>query len=69
MYEKTKFICMGLEFHKEQHIAVIMVCFNEKLGDITFQNNRSEFTKLITQCKMYYTDGSGKVFALENSYT
>ncbi len=43
-------------------------CFNEKLGEITFQNKPSEFGKLITKCKKYCTDGKGIVFALENSY-
>ena len=38
MYDKTKFIYVGLDLHKEQHTAVIMDCFNEKLGEITFQN-------------------------------
>ena len=30
MYDKTKFIYVGLDLHKEQHTAVIMDCFNEK---------------------------------------
>ena len=68
MYDKTKYIYVGLDHHKEQHTAVIMDCFNEKLGEITFQNKPSEFGKLITKCKKYCTDGKGIVFALENSY-
>ncbi len=46
MYDKTKFIYVGLDLYKEQHTAVIMDCFNEKLGEITFQNKPSEFGKL-----------------------
>ncbi len=68
MYDKTKYIYVGLDLHKEQHTAVIMDCFNEKFGEITFQNKPSEFGKLITKCKKYCTDGKGIVFALENSY-
>lgn len=68
MYDKTKYIYVGLDVHKEQHTAVVMDCFNEKLGEITFQNKPSEFGKLITKCKKYCTDGKGIVFALENSY-
>ena len=45
MYDKTKYIYVGLDLHKEQHTAVIMDCFNEKLGEITFQNKPSEFSK------------------------
>lgn len=36
MYDKIKFIYVGLDLHKGQHTAVIMDCFNEKLGEITF---------------------------------
>lgn len=68
MYDKTKFIYVGLDLHKEQHTAVIMDCFNEKLGEVTFQNKPSEFSKLLVKAKRYCTDGKGIVFALENSY-
>ena len=65
---KTKYVYVGVDLHKEQHTAVIMDCFNEKLGEVTFQNKSFEFGKLITKCKKYCTDGKGIVFALENSY-
>lgn len=68
MYDKTKFIYVGLDLHKEQHTAVIMDCFNEKLGEVTFQNKPSEFSKLLVKAKRFCTDGKGIVFALENSY-
>ena len=68
MYDKTKFIYVDLDLHKEQHTAVIMDCFNEKLGEITFQNKPSEFSKLLVKTKRYCTDGKGIVFALENAY-
>lgn len=66
--DKTNFIYVGLDLHKEQHTAVIMDCFNEKLGKITFWNKPSEFGKLVTKSKKYCTDGKQIVFALENSY-
>ena len=68
MYDKTKFIYVGLDLHKEQHTAVIMDCFNEKFGEVTFQNKPSEFSKLLVKAKRFCTDGKGIVFALENSY-
>ena len=68
MYDKTKFIYVEIDLHKEQHTAVIMNCFNEKLGEVTFQNKPSEFGKLITKAKRYCMDGKELVFALENSY-
>ena len=68
MYDKTKYIYVGLDLHKEQHTAVIMDCFNEKLGELTFQNKPSEFSKLLVKAKRFCIDGKGIVFALENSY-
>jgi len=65
---KQSIFYVGLDLHKEQHTAVIMDCFNEKLGEITIENKPSEFTKLTTKCKRYCTDGKGIVFALENAY-
>ena len=58
---------MGLDLHKEQHMAVIKDCFHEKLGENTFQNKHSEFGKRITKYKKYCADGRRIVFALENS--
>ncbi len=29
MYDKTKYIYVGLDLHKEQHMAVIMDCIND----------------------------------------
>ena len=68
MYDKTKYIYVGLDLRKEQQTAVIMNCFNEKLGEITFQNKPSEFGKLILKCKKYCSDGKEIVFALECVY-
>lgn len=59
---------MGIDLHKKQYTAVIMDCFNEKLGEITFQNKPSEYGKLITKSKKYCIDGKQIVFALENFY-
>lgn len=58
---------MGVDLHKEQHTSVIMDCFNEKLGEITFQNKSSEFSKLVVKAKRYCIDDMRIVFALENS--
>ena len=59
---------MGIDLHKKQYTSVIMDCFNEKLGEITFQNKPSEYGKLITKSKKYCIDGKQIVFVLENSY-
>ncbi len=65
MYDKTKYIYVGPDLHKEQHTTVIMDCFDEKLGEITFQDKPSEFSKLLVKTKRYCADDKGIVFALE----
>ncbi len=54
MYDKTKFIYAGIDLHKEQHTAVIMDCFNEKLGEITFQNKPSKQGNRRLQGTIYF---------------
>lgn len=66
MYNKTKYIYVESELHKEQHTAVIMDCFNKKFGEITFQNKPSGFSKLLVKVKRFCTDRKEIVFALEN---
>jgi len=66
---KQSIFYVGLDLHKEQHTAVIMDCFNEKLGEITIENKPSEFTKLTTKCKNAY--GYGRALAawlIESDY-
>ena len=35
---KEEHIYVGIDLHKETHTAVILDCFNVKLGEITFAN-------------------------------
>ena len=53
MIKKEEYIYVGLDLHKEQHTAVIMDYMNKKLGEITFINKPSEFSKLVNKVKKY----------------
>lgn len=61
-------IYVGIDLHKETHTAVILDCFNNKLGEITFANVPAEFPKLVRKVKKYCTDGKEPVYGLENAY-
>ena len=39
-------IYVGIDLHNETHTAVMLDCWNQKLGEITFENKPSEFHKL-----------------------
>ena len=68
MVKKECFIYVGIDLHKETHTAVILNCWNEKLGEITFDNKPSEFSKLTRKVNKYCNDGMEVVHGLENAY-
>ena len=66
--KKEDFIYVGIDLHKETHTAVIIDCYNKKLGEITFPNRPADFPKLVTKVKKCNTDGKEVVYGLENAY-
>jgi len=65
---KEDFIYAGIDLHKATHTAVIIDCYNNKLGEITFANRPADFPKLVTKVKKSNTNGKTVVFGLENAY-
>ena len=66
--DKENFIYVGIDLHKETHTAVMIDCYNQKLGEITFPNRPADFPKLVTKVKKCNTDGKEVVYGLENAY-
>ncbi|GIO24693.1 IS110 family transposase [Oceanobacillus sp. J11TS1] len=64
--KRDKYIYIGLDLHKFQHTAVILDCWNEKLGEMTFQNKTSIFPSLLEYVNRYLTEGLTPVFGLED---
>lgn len=54
---KENFIYVGIDLHKETHTAVMIDCYNQKLGEITFPNRPADFPKLVTKVKKCNTEG------------
>lgn len=65
---KENFIYVGIDLHKETHTAVMIDCYNQKLGEITFPNRPADFPKLVTKVKKCNTDAKEVVYGLENAY-
>ena len=59
---------MGIDLHKETHTAVMLDCWNQKLGEITFENKPSEFHKLTKKVSRFVTEEKTAVYGLENAY-
>jgi hypothetical protein len=65
---KENTIFVGVDLHKETHTAVMLNCWNQKLGEITFANKPSEFHKLIRKVSRFVTEKKTVVYGLENAY-
>ena len=65
---KEDFIYVGIDLHKETHTAVVIDCYNNKHGEITFPNRPADFPKLVAKVKKCNTEGKEVVFGLENAY-
>lgn len=68
MRRREELIYVGIDLHKETHTAVILNCWNEKLGEITIANKPSEFHKLESKVKKFFLNGKEAVYGLENAY-
>ena len=62
---KENYVYVGIDLHKETHTAVIIDCYNKKLGEITFANRPADFPKLVTKVKKCNIDGKTVVFGLK----
>jgi transposase len=66
MHKKQNYIYVGIDLHKETHTALIINCWNEKLGQITFDNKASDFKKLTEEVQKH-NNGLIPVYGLENA--
>ena len=67
MHPKMKKIYVGVDTHRHTHTAVIINCFNEKLGEITFDNKPSAFDAFLQAVMRYAGKGITPAFGLEDT--
>lgn len=67
MHPKMKHIYIGVDCHKKSHTAVIINCWNEKLGEITIVNKPAAFEELLREVKKHSTKGLTPLFGLEDT--
>lgn len=53
---------------RETHTSVMLGCWNQKLGEITFESKPSEFHKLTRKVSRFLTEEKTAVYGLENAY-
>ncbi len=66
MHNRQNYLYVGVDLHKEHHTAVIINCWQEKLGEIQFDNKPSAFSKFLLKVETYVCDGITVVFGLED---
>ncbi|HDR7589344.1 IS110 family transposase [Bacillus mycoides] len=66
MHNRQNYLYVGVDLHKEHHTAVIINCWQEKLGEIQFENKPSAFSKFLLEVETYVCDGIAVVFGLED---
>lgn len=67
MHKKESYIYVGVDLHKETHTAVVINCWNDKIGELTIENKPSEFNKL-TKFADKLAGKLQPVYGLENAY-
>lgn len=66
MHEKLKHLYIGVDLHKQHHVAVIINCWQEKLNEIKFENKPSAFSTFLLDIDRLMKDGLTPVFGLED---
>ncbi|QGQ93743.1 IS110 family transposase [Paenibacillus psychroresistens] len=66
MRNRDQHIYVGVDLHKESHVAVIINCWHEKLGEIKFFNMPSAFDHFVEQVNQFALEGRTPVFGLED---
>jgi transposase len=62
-----KKLFIRVDVHKRTHVAVIINCFTEKLGELRFENNIKGFEKFIEFAKSHLKRGITPCFGLEEN--
>ena len=66
MQNRQNYLYVGVDLHKEHHTAVIINCWQEKLGEIQFENKPSTFSEFLLEVETYVSNGLSVVFGLED---
>ncbi len=66
MHPKLKHVYVGADLHRQSHTAVIINAFGEKLGEVTFKNNPSDFSKLTREVNRHLSEGITPLYGLED---
>ena len=67
MHPKMQYTYVGIDSHKDTHTAVLLNCFFEKLGELTFDNLPSRFNAFLADAQCFKMEGTVLLFGLEDT--
>lgn len=67
IHPKMRYSYVGVDSHKGTHCAVILNCFYEKLGEVTFPNTPSQFESAIAEIGKFKQKNTSLMFGLEDT--
>ena len=67
MHDRQKYVYVGVDLHKEKHVAVVIDCWTTKIATIEFENKPAAFPDMIKQVKKATKKGLTPVFGLEDT--
>ena len=65
-HPKMLYTYVGVDSHKDEHTAVFLDCFFEKLGELTVPNLPSAYEGFLYEAEKLKADGTGLLFGLED---
>ncbi|MDQ0233125.1 hypothetical protein J2S19_004466 [Metabacillus malikii] len=66
MHKRQKHFYVGVDLHKQHHVAVIINCWQEKLAELTVVNKPSAFSTFLLDIDKLMEEGLTPVFGLED---
>lgn len=67
MHERQKYIYVGVDLHKEKHVAVVIDCWSTRLAAIEVDNKPAAFPELLKQVRKITKKELTPVFGLEDT--
>ena len=64
VFEERKHHLRGNRPHKETHTAVMLDCWNRKLGEITIENKPAQFHKLTRKVSRFVTEEKTAIYGI-----
>ena len=67
IHPKMRFTYVGIDSHKQTHTAVLLDCFFDRCGEITFKNLPSAYEAFLREAESLKVEGTELLFGLEDA--